>query len=67
MGGGSTQINNNSIDGQGLPKRPQLECSSAKHIATQKFITTYPFPLVTHLGIQSTKIIPTDGQFLGKW
>jgi hypothetical protein len=65
--GGTTTYNQNINDGMSLGEQPVPECSSAFHIANKQNITTYPFPSVTHLGIQSTKIIPTDGQFLGKW
>ncbi len=65
MGGSNDPKNNGGF--RELATIPKLECSSAFHIANQQNITTYPFPSVTHLGINSTKIIPTDGQFLGKW
>ena len=67
MGGGSTPINNGGFSGQGMPTIPGLECSSAYHIANQQNITTYPFPSVTHKGIQSTKILTSADQFFGKW
>jgi hypothetical protein len=68
-GGGTTNFNDNVIGQNGDPGATTIGamCSSAFHIANKQNITTYPFPSVTHLGIQSTKIIPTVGQFLGKW
>ncbi len=64
--GGTTTYNQNINDGMSLGEQPVPECSSAFHIANKQYVT-YPFPSVSHVGINSTKILPSAGQYLGSW
>jgi hypothetical protein len=62
MGGGGSPNNNLEISKQGLGLAGAPKCSTPSQI-----FQTYPFPSVIHVGINSTKILPSDGQFLNEW
>ena len=67
-GGGAPSLNNRIGDTEFIPFEPG--CSSTANIANLKYnehFKSYAFPSVNHLGIISTKILPSVDQFLGKW
>ena len=70
MGGGGTPSYNNRIPDTTEFTPVEPGCSSTANIANLKYyelFKSYAFPSVTHLGIISSKILPSADQFLGNW
>ena len=67
MGGGGTPSQMDVIGIQ-HDERPGMtpKCSSTVHIAKKQYVS-YAFPSVNHLGIISTKILPSAEHLLNSW
>ncbi len=67
MGGGGTPSKNDVLM-RAVDHRSYTSptCSSTVHIAKKQY-NSYPFPSVSHEGIISTKILPSDEQLLTGW